>query len=244
MIGFIVTSHITTPLHLSLLEKCIASIQEYYPQHHIYVLDDHSPMQNDVEALCKESDNVSLHLTEFKAAGELNPYLFILSEECKHETLVYIHDSVSLRNTFEVPSSLPDICPLWTCDKFVFADVYGRENNEILNNLMINAKPIRSLLRTHEKDLFVTFGAMSVFTRTFASKMMSCSNLQDVAPLFKSRPNRCLFERVLSLVMMEVFGCKKPGAICGDILNHPYPFLNKDPCIDTDKPFVKVWVGR
>lgn len=93
----------------------------------------------------------------------------------------------------------------------------------------------------------VTFGAMGLFNRAFAQFMRENSNLWETAHLFKSRPNRCLFERVISVYHMLLHHGQKVihvNSLCGNIYYHPKAFKNTDMNIKTRSLLVKVWQGR
>ena len=90
--AFIITSKITNNVQNYLLMESIRHIRQFYPQHTIYLIDDQSmyPLKDNHEIT---SSNVYVIDSIAKSGGEINPYLFALDPRCKHETLVYLHDS-------------------------------------------------------------------------------------------------------------------------------------------------------
>jgi hypothetical protein len=243
----IVTTYCSENRHLDSLRYCLAAIAKHYPTTRTYVLDDHSPL--DVTQAVPSSDLMTVHLTKYKQAGELNPYLFVLDLEPSHPRYVFLHDSVTLKpGIVESINQNQEIALLWFTKRYLFIDVFSPPNEEILARLTVDKTPARQLLRQHQRSLnpnfVVAFGGMSVFTKSFAEKLVQHTNIQEVAPLFTSRPNRCFFERFLTLAILAIYGDAPIPVLFGDIFQHPKPFYNQDPHTDYQHPAVKTWAGR
>jgi hypothetical protein len=248
--SFMVTTYCSQDKHLESLKGCLAAISTHYPNTRTYVLDDHSP--RDVsQVLPSNSDLFIVHKTKYKQAGELNPYLFALELELELERFVFIHDTVTVKpGIVELVKHHhdKDIVLLWSTKRYLFTDVFSQPNENILDKFTVGGSPARPLLRGYQRSLnpnfVVAFGGMSLFTRRFAEKFIECSNIQDLAPLFTSRPNRCLFERLLSLVILTIYGDKPIRVLFDDIFAHPAPYYNQDPHAEYIHPVVKTWSGR
>jgi hypothetical protein len=247
--AFIILTHCSSPNHLNLLLECIKRVRIHFPRSYIYILDDHSPLDlqsnQELRSILERGD-CSLHLTKHQGAGELNPYLFALSSECHHDHFVYIHDSVMVNHPFDVDTN-HDIKILWHSKKSLFENVFSQVNQLILQNLKIQGKTLHSLLREHERqkgNFCVAFGGMAIFSKSFAQTMVDSSNLREVANLFKTRVNRCLFERILVLFILLLQGDRPVTSMCGDIQMHPMSFRNTNVNLIHPGFLTKVWQGR
>jgi hypothetical protein len=247
--AFIILTHCSSPNHLNLLLECIKRVRLHFPGSYIYILNDHSMLDLSSSIELKsilERGDCSLHLTKHQGAGELNPYLFALSSECRHERFVYIHDSVMVNKAFDVDTN-EEIKVFWRSSKSLFEHVFQQENREILQNLKIQDQTLHTLLRSYERqkgNFCVAFGAMSHFSKSFAQKMVDSSNLREVANLFKTRVNRCLFERILVLFILLHQGDRPVTSMCGDIQMHPMSFRNTNVNLIHPGVLTKVWQGR
>lgn len=250
--AFIVLTYCATFEHVGYLRRCLAMIAKYYPEVHVYLLDDHSPISPRILNLPSATlESISVHETEFQRAGEVNPYLFAMSPECKHERLVFIHDTVFVKpGLSEHVTGTKLVSVLWVSKTFLFSHTFEDENVPILETLTVEGKTIKSVLenvRTQSPEMFfVTFGGMTIFTRAFARGVEKISNLRECAGMFKKRVHRCLWERVLSVIITSLLGGEPSNVpvICGDIQEHPSAFYNKDPTVDYCAPLVKCWQGR
>jgi hypothetical protein len=250
--AFVVTTHLRTSEQQNYLIENIRHIRKFYPKSHIYILDDCSPLP--IPDAIKLTNNISIHPTIAPKAGELNPYLFILSPECKYEKLIYIHDSAFLKqNINHYIHTTEEVLFLWYSRYCFLNDVFKPENKEIYSKLefylgssKIDFTSFFHILCKFVPNLSVKFGCMSIFTRAFSEKIKIVSNLFELAHLFKSRTNRCFFERILTLLYIAIYGREFPFEkfVCGDINMHPLSFYNKSPHTLTSSPFTKVWQGR
>ena len=257
--AFVVTTYCARRDHLKCLYLCIRSIRKHYPRVFTYVLDDGSlyditqllpPVQKGVR-----EGTLKVCPAPSPKSGELNPYLFIGSEECRHRRLIYIHDSVVVRPGLGRALRMTkgdDIVVLWVAKECVWDDVWNKHNDTILDQLRVRGRTAREILhqqyqeeKGRPKDFHVTFGAMSVFTRSFMERVNRISNFQQVAHLFTTRTHRCLFERLLTLFMVETGVFHSTKNICGDIFDHPDAFSNTDPHAHAaNSVAVKMWQGR
>jgi hypothetical protein len=248
--AFIVTTSVNSQTHLNYLKECIKHIRRVYPTMYIYVINDNSTLSiseiygHDIEIIPSLSPG----------GGEINPYLFILDPRCKHDKLVYIHDSVFIKYRIDNFINRPnEINFLWYALINTDNDTFTKENNEILNRLYVycgNGKisigNFIKMLKMKNKFYYVKFGSMSVFTKRFMEKVDLVTNFRQVSHLFNKRIHRCFFERLLSILYVYIYGADYNFklSLCGDIFKFPNRFANKDINIRTPLPLVKVWQGR
>ena len=249
-IAFVVTTCSRTPTHLNYLKQCIRHIRVIYPKIYIYVINDNSTQ--DVSVI--NGENIQIIPSLSIGGGEINPYLFMLDARCKHDKLVFIHDSVFIK--FRIDHFINrknEIDFIWYALSAIDSETFNVENNEILDkfyiycsNGKISIRNFIQILKVHNKFYYVKFGSMSVFTKKFMEKVDLVTNFKEIAHLFKLRVNRCLFERILSILYVYIYGGDYNFRIslCGDIFKHPKSFANHDINIRVNSPMVKVWQGR
>jgi hypothetical protein len=250
--AFIVTSKVTNTTHRSLLLECIRHIRIFYPEHTIYLINDNS--ERSLFPLSELLDyNIEISDAIVKNGGEINPYMFILDSVCKHDKLIYIHDSVFIKKPLDyLQTNSGDFIPIWYSTKYIWNDIFIPENMEILKNMTFtyNSNNIKlyNLLQTfkNSKNHFVvTFGAMACFNKRFVEFIRDNTNLFSIVNMFKNRNNRCLFERIISSIYIIMYKQMYNRSICGDIIYHPLSFKNSEIYPDKyDNYFVKVWQGR
>ncbi len=248
--AFIITSKISNNTHTNLLIECVRHIRIIYPEHVIYLINDNSNTKlfPNEELL---DYNVDIIDSIVKNGGEINPFLFILDSRCKHDKLLYIHDSVMIKKRLDnIFSSKADFIPIWYSNKYLWNDIFIPTNMDILNNMIFH-KPnyinLNNLLYSFRRsnNFVVTFGAMGLFSKKFVEFIRDNTNFFSIVEKFKCRHNRCLFERILTCVYMIMNKQVYNNYICGDINNHPMAFKNTDIYISNyDNYFVKVWQGR
>lgn len=248
--AFIVTACTRTQPQLTYLKECIKHIRIVYPNMYIYVIDDNSIL--DITVI--NGPNIEIIKALSSRGGEINPYLFILDARCKHDKLVFIHDSVFIKRKIDnFINRTNEINFFWYALSAINNDTFNDENNEILDkfyiycsNGKISIKNFINILKTQNKFYYVKFGSMSVFTKKFMEKVDLVTNFREVAHLFNVRVNRCFFERLLSILYVYIYGedYNFRLCICGDIFQHPKSFSNTNTSIKTQLPLVKVWQGR
>jgi hypothetical protein len=250
--AFIITTCVRNEAHLYYLKESIRHIRIIYPKIHIYVMNDNSSLDIDVI----KGDEIEIIDAIAPMAGELNPYLFGMDERCKHDKLVYIHDTVFLKKNIDVYlTRTNEIDFLWYDITAIHNDTVRVENADILNNLYLyfsNAKIsiYRYLTMINQMKIYfsVKFGSMSIFTKSFCKKLDLVTNIKEAAKHFKLRVHRCFLERLLSIFHIFIYGYDYPLKyhICGNILKHPNSFsnVNVNAIIEVKQPFVKVWQGR
>jgi hypothetical protein len=249
-LAFVVTTSTRNQTHLNYLSNCIRHIRANYPNMYIYVINDNSRV--DISVI--NGVNIQIIPSLSSGGGEINPYLFILDPRCRHDKLIFIHDSVFIKSRIDqFTNRTNEIDFIWYALTHIESEMFNVENNEILDkfyiyccNGKISIRNFIQLLKTHNKFFYVKFGSMSVFTKTFMEKVDLVTNFREVAHLFKNRMNRCLFERILSIVYLYIYGgdYNFNMSLCGDIFKHPKPFANRDINIRVPSPMVKVWQGR
>jgi hypothetical protein len=249
--AFILTSKIINSKHRELLLESIRHIRIIYPEHTIYLINDNSnPYLFPLEELLDY--NVELVDSIVKNAGEINPYLFILDENCKYEKLLYIHDSVIIKkNIDEYLSSDYHFIPIWYSTRYIWNDIFIVQNNDILDNMIFYGprnSTLRELLLSFKNSnsyFLVTFGAMGYFDKQFVEFIRDNTNFFTIITKFKTRNNRCLFERIITCVYILMYKNIYTKSICGDINNHPTSFKNTEIYINKfTNYFLKVWQGR
>jgi hypothetical protein len=186
--------------------------------------------------------------------GEINPYLFILDPRCKHDKLVFIHDSVFIKRKIDIfINRKTEIDFFWYALSAIENDTFNVENNKILDSLYIycsngkiSMRNFIKILKSQNKFYYVKFGSMAVFTKRFMEKVDLVTNFRQVAHLFNMRVNRCFFERLLSILYVYIYGqdYNFKLALCGDIFKHSRAFSNTNCNLQTILPLVKVWQGR
>lgn len=248
--AFIITTCVRNSTHLVYLKECIKHIRRIYPTIYIYVINDNSILS------ITEINGPDIEIVQALSnrGGEINPYLFILDPRCKHDKLIFIHDSVFIkRNIDAFINRVNEIDFLWYALSAIYNDIFHIENKEILDNLYIycgNGKMSISnyinIIRYQNKYFYVKFGCMSMFTKKFMEKVDLVTNIREIKHLFNKRVNRCFFERLLSILYIYIYGqdYNPKLTLCGDIFRHPKKFINTDPNILSPYPLVKVWQGR
>jgi hypothetical protein len=248
--AFIITTCVRNSTHLLYLKECIKHIRRVYPNMYIYVINDNCVLPiteingPDIEIIPALSSR----------GGEINPYLFILDPRCKHDKLVFIHDSVFIKRNIDIfINRNNEINFMWYALTAINNDIFHEENKQILNKFYIycsNGKisigNFIKILKSQNKFFYVKFGCMSVFTKKFMEKVDLVTNFREISHLFNKRINRCCFERILSILYVYIYGRDyNPSlSLCGDIFKHPKTFCNKDINIQSPLPLVKVWQGR
>jgi UDP-N-acetylglucosamine 2-epimerase len=254
--GFIITSKVTNNTQQFLLLESIRHIRSIYPQHTIYLIDDLSmyPLKDNQEII---SSRVTVIDSIAKGGGEINPYLFSIDPRCKHETLVYLHDSAFLKSSIDsfISSSKQSFLPIWYSKKFIWDDVFDPINQSIRNSMIFYSDDLANSVTLNDILLYfkanpklqfvVTFSGMSIFHRSFVQFIKKYTNFFSIIHLFTCRKNRCLFERILSCIYFWIYRGSYTSSICGDINDHPMSFRNSNVYIDNyHNAFLKVWQGR
>lgn len=254
--AFVITSKITNNVQNYLLIECIRHIRYFYPQHIIYLIDDQSmySLKDNQEII---SSNVSVISSIAKSGGEVNPYLFSLDSRCKHDTLVYLHDSAFIKAPIEsfIATCSQSFLPIWYSNKFIWDDVFDSINQPIRNSMLFYFDDLTNTITLHDLLVFfksnpklnfsVTFSGMSIFHRSFVQFIKKYTNFFSIVHLFTSRKNRCLFERILSCIYFWMYRYTYRSSVCGDINAHPMCFKNSNVYINNfNSTFLKVWQGR
>lgn len=250
--AFVVTSKVTINTHRILLLECIRHIRIFYPENTIYLINDNSETKLFPHSEL-EDYNIEILDAIVTNGGEINPYIFILDSRCKHDKLIYIHDSVFIKKQLDcLQTTSSNFIPIWYSTKYIWNDIFITENMDILKNMIlsynsnnINLYNLLQLFKTSKHNFMVTFGAMGFFNKQFVEFIRDNTNFFSILDKFKNRNNRCLFERILSCIYIIMYKQMYNKSICGDIIYHPLSFKNSE--IYPDKYtnyFVKVWQGR
>lgn len=244
--AFVITTYIRNLMELDVLLECIRRIRLIYPNKTVYVLDDYSfvSVECELKSAFPGDSKLLVYKTMAPKGGEVNPYLFILSKECRHTKLVFIHDSCMINRSIDHMVAITDlILFLWTTPNTPF---YINTTDEQINDeIQINNQKVRVLLRKYlHRNKWICFGGMSIFTNKFAQLIKNRTNLFSKADLFQTRDHRCFFERILFLIARELIPSFSKLSLQGDIFDHPNAFQNTDPTINSDGFFTKIWMGR
>ena len=251
--AFVITTKITNTTQQYLLSDSISHIRLFYPTEKIYIINDNStiPLPD------LQLDNIELICSIVNGSGEINPYVFALTPLCKHETLIYIHDTVFIKNYINTFIEKNNTCflPIWRSNKYLWDDMFSPINKQILTSMLFYYNDLKRyitlgefllyLKKNKQYDFSVTFGGMSIFNKSFCEFIQKYTNLFSILHLFTTRLNRCLFERILTCIFIWMHKSMYSLTVCGDINNHPNTFLNTQPNITGyNNYFLKVWQGR
>ncbi len=264
--AFIITTCIKKEKHINYLKKCIESIRQLYNEQHIYIINDNSDKNYDINEIINNYNNIEVIESIVSGGGEINPYLFILDEKCKYDKLVYIHDTVFIKENIDYYINLHDeIIFLWYSNHAIFNDTINKiENKEIFDNFYlyfsdrkIGLTEYFNILKKY-RYFDVKFGSMAIITKRFMEKVDLISNFVETSKYFRKRINRSFLERLLTILYLFIYGQPYDinKYICGSINRHPDSFLNSNPDLEyyikkdnkliliPYKPLVKVWQGR
>jgi len=249
-VAFIVTTSVRNELQLNYLRECIKHIRNIYSSIYIYVINDCSHLSID----SINGVNIEIIDSLVKGGGEVNPYLFALDERCKHDKLIYIHDTVFIKRNIDVCiNSVAEIDFIWYSKRALNNDIFKPENKEILNNFYfyfsntkISMHQLISIIKMFNIPYTVKFGSMSIFTKEFMRKVDLVTNFRQISHMFNNRTHRCFFERILSFIYIFIYGGDYNifYSVCGNIFSHPLDFRNTNINIPTRMAMVKVWQGR
>ena len=264
--AFIITTCVRENVHLNYLKESIQSIRNFYPETLIYIINDNSNKEYNINEELNKFSHIEIISSIANKGGEINPYLFILDSRCKHDKLIYIHDTVFLKsNIDDYINTKNEILFFWYSIFCKFNDTINKiDNKDIYDNLYLyfgNSKIKISDYLLIIKDYFsfdVKFGSMSIFTKRFMEKVNLVTNFLECSHYFTKRIHRCFFERILSIFYIFIYNQDYPLSkfICGDINQHPDPFTNTNSNLQifikkkktitkiTYGPLVKVWQGR
>jgi hypothetical protein len=243
--AFVITTFIRRINELDMLIECIHNIRVIYPTKTIYVLDDYSiiPVSNKIQQKFQDSQ-IFVYKTFSPQGGEINPYLFMLSKECRHPTLVFIHDSCTIHH--KIDSFVNDteyILFLWTAQNDAF--YMNVSDYNIKNKMIINNNSVAFLLKKYKYcNRSLCFGGMSIFTRKFADLLRDKTNFFAMTYLFKTRDQRCFFERIIFFMAKELIPNFSNKSLQGNIYDHPNSFNNTDIYANKNNYFTKIWLGR
>ena len=255
-ICFIITTKVTNSTQEYLLIESIRHIRVLYPSNTIYVINDNSSINigNNQVLL---NYNVEIIDSLVNGGGELNPYLFSIDPRCKHKSIIYIHDTVFIKKHIDkFIEGNTNFIPIWYSNKYVWDDVDNPINSSILNSMILYHDDLKTYIslgelieyiKAHNNFNFVvTFGAMSIFHKSFVEYIQKYTNLFSIIHLFNDRKNRCLFERILSVIYLWMNRklYTNNDSICGNINNHRDSFCNTNLYLDNDYYFLKIWQGR
>jgi hypothetical protein len=201
------------------------------------------PISNEIQK--KFQDNkIQVYKTISRHGGEINPYLFMISQECRHDKLVFIHDSCTIHRKIDhFVHDTEHILFLWTAPNEAF--YINVTDNNIQNKMIINRKSVFYLLQKYINfNKCVCFGGMSIFTRKFVNTIKEKTNFFNISHLFQNRDQRCFFERIVYLMAKELIPKFSNKSIQGNIYNHPKAFNNADRYANSNSYFTKIWLGR
>jgi UDP-N-acetylglucosamine 2-epimerase (non-hydrolysing) len=254
-LAFVITCKVTNSAQSYYLLESVRHVRLLYPLTTIYLIDDGSNISlRDSEQF--EQYNIEVVDPIVKGGGEINPYLFSITSKCKHDTLVFVHDSCFIKKSIDsiISNTNTSFFPMWYSSKYTWDNVFDPINSPILESMkfyyddlhnFITLNDLLLHIRKYYSKFTVTFGGMAIFHKSFVEYIKKYTNFFSIAHMFNSRINRCLFERILSCIYIWIYRNIYSTSICGDINNHPMPFNNTKIFIDDyHSIFLKIWQGR
>ena len=233
-IGFIMTRHVNSKETDQYWKLSYSHIRRHYPHNKIVIIDDDSnPLYLDKSSERNLYNTVVIN-SEYPRRGELLPYIYFIKNKW-FDTAVIIHDSVFINKLidFRVKNykMIGDAHHMYDHPKDEIRMLNGLDNNAELLNLH------------SQKHLWrVCYGALSIITHDFLSKLHNRYNLYKLIPYVKTRYNRISFERIIAC-MMNLNDTH--ATLVGELDRYiPYGTKLKDIERYRDKLFIKVWRGR
>jgi len=249
--GFILTRHVTDKKTNEYWNNCVQQINKFYPLKPIVIIDDNS--NKEFVVANREHKNVRVIHSEFKGAGELLPYYYLVTRSLFPKAVV-IHDSVffQCRVNFEKIYGFR-VLPLW---HFKYKeDIYNcvrlaeklTNSNNICEKMKHN--PVESFAFRREDKWFGVFGLQSFVSREFVIEIQKKYNIFGLLPFIKNRADRCSLERVMgSIFYIESPELFKFHSLLGNIWTFQHWGYTYDEYKKHNKykhrPLVKVWTGR
>lgn len=233
-IGFIMTRHVNSRETDKYWKLSYNHIRRYYPHNKIIIIDDVSnPLYLD-KSFERYLYNTVVINSEYPRRGELLPYIYFIKNRW-FDTAVIIHDSVFINKNIDFRVK----------NYKMFGDahhMYDHPNDEI--RMLKGLDNNHELLSLHsDKNRWrVCYGALSIITHDFLSKLHNRYNLYKLIPYVKTRYNRISFERIIACMMNLN---DKHATLVGELDRYiPYGTKLKDIEKYRDKLFIKVWTGR
>lgn len=251
-IAIIVVTYVTNDFQRDLLKQSIGSVLKHHPNDTLVILNDNH--EATLDDIIPSSRNIMFQKTKHPKCGEVNAYTWACEHVNEFTRFVFIHDSVILHNT--IPTNLEvDIHfrPLWYAVPF-FSSVglMNKEVEDVIKDIRIGPTLGPSLYTIIlERYIYVDFGCMAIWDRTFCKFIKESTNILEQASRFNTRNLRCLFERIAFICFAYLhshFPLRKFPSIslCGDIMAHSSPFSNTviDETLANNPYVLKVWQGR
>jgi len=249
--GFIMTRHVTSAETNEYWQLCLRQIRQFYPQHQVVIIDDHSTAG--CVSACADV-NVLIVTTPQRhwGRGELLPYMYWWQFRW-FPAAVILHDSTFLQRHIPFHQLTVPVLPMWH-------HIYDGENKDnvtrIASQLNNNSQILDKVTKGTWKNKFnMVFGGQVYMTWAFLDHIMRKYNLNELASVVKLRKDRCAFERVLGAIFhAEYPRITKYPSLFGSIFQQHKAFhYTFDEYIQDvaghDKrvrslPCVKVWTGR
>jgi hypothetical protein len=227
---FIITSSIRTSHQTYLLQECVGAIKQHNPESDIVVIHDCS-----TQSLIPELKDVKIEYTTegYLQCGELNAYVWACKHYEEYDRFIFLHDSTKILQP--IPVYLPEeilFRPIWYSSNCVSTDATGPGVDDIIKQFSLDIQvPYQDILLKGYYGGNLVFGAMGIFTNTFAKKLATETNFVEVAKRFNRRQLRCFFERFLFCIVAcwQDTTNYRHQSLCGCIFNHGNPFKNRTP---------------
>jgi hypothetical protein len=217
-LGFIVLRCVKKPEHNGHWNRCVASINQHYPECKIKMIDDYSN-----KSLLKglgEYSNLEIIESEFSpGSGEMLPYYYYYTRGTEwFEQVVILHDSTLIQHRMQDCADI-NFAPLWNFASHV-AEEKALQAKILACCEKNRGNSIRKIM-ANKRQWCGCFGAMSVIKHEFIRKVIDKDSLRDMTEIVKSRRERMAVERVIPC-MMYSYDMKLPrNAIFGNIMHYP-----------------------
>ena len=242
---FFILRHVKKEEHHKLWKRCYQSIREFYPDHSIVIIDDHSTIPITEEPL----NNTIVIQSEYPGAGELLPYYYFLSHEWA-DKLIFLHDSMLLQRPFTKEELNAPVKFHWHFER------YWYNENQVINSLLSHLNDSEELININvnkKESWYGCFGSAMMIDydvlRGIEDKYRLTEALKSV---INNGVQRAGLERVLGILLFkERYVTKENCSNFGSIFTsypEPYSSLGDDKLNQIKKTYsgavLKTWVGR
>jgi hypothetical protein len=203
MVVFIVLRHVNNETTNDYWQESCEKINQYYPDKHIFVIDDHSKTEylNQTRSL----KNITVIQSEFSPGkGEILPYYYFHKYKWDTHAIVF-HDSVYIKDAFFDESHLPSrVKFLWHTDNHTWDSRY---REALMIKGLKDSKPLLDYYLTQRHSWALCFGVMSIVSHEFLETINTKYDFFNVlVPQINTRDDRMRLERIYGVICC--FECK------------------------------------
>jgi hypothetical protein len=227
-INFIVTTCIKNEIHSNQLIRCLNSIRKYHSDNIIYLINDSDSLYDIfLNNLINSFNNVKLIPSYNKGCGEQQIFKFIL--DChdidNNDNVIYIHDSVILKRSFDNISDIDDIKFIWhfTNHRIHWDNIFEEKTPYNINNHIITHSDLinhylakyfnlypdfvnYALYMMNNKDKWVgCMGYKCIINKKCLINMNDIINFSDIFLKFNTRRERIVNESIFSIICHYIF---------------------------------------